>query len=72
MIIDLVNFQYSVTGGIKNNGLPYKNAKFIFGSNTILNKLKNSFGKNELTGTSLQIDYLNDNEGNIKNIRQYY
>jgi len=66
-------FPVSVTGSIKNNGLPYKNAKFTVGSSIILRQLKNLFGshKKKLTGTSLNIDYLNDNEGNIQNIREY-
>jgi hypothetical protein len=61
------------------NGFPSKLANTVKGSQKILRLLKlnyeknnNKFGKeNTLSGTNLEINYKNNNTGNIKNIRQY-
>lgn len=83
-------FPVAFTGNPKKNGLPYKNSHVICGSSTILDTLKNNFGysnnivkktenPNEnsmstLTGSNIDIDYLDNNEGNISsltNIRKH-
>jgi hypothetical protein len=79
-------FPVAFTGNPKKNGLPYKNSHVISGSSTILDTLKNNFGysKNNsidksnttrtLNGSNIDIDYLNNNEGNISsliNIRKH-
>jgi len=62
-------FPIAFTGTPKTNGLPYKNSHSIIGSDTILQTLKNNFGKNkDLTGNGIVINYLNDNEGNINSL----
>jgi hypothetical protein len=79
-------FPVAFTGNPKKNGLPYKNSHVISGSSTILDTLKNNFGYSNnvikkrgnptgtLTGSNIDIDYLNNNEGNISsltNIRKH-
>ena len=69
-------FPVSFFGNPKTNGLPYKNAPMITGSSEILNMLQTNFGsyKSKLKGSNIDIDYLNDNEGNISsltNIRKH-
>ena len=81
-------FPVAFTGNPKKNGLPYKNSHVISGSSTILETLKNNFGnstnsnqnshrnykKDTLRGSNIDIDYLNNNEGNISsltNIRKH-
>jgi hypothetical protein len=72
-------FPVAFTGNPKKNGLPYKNSHIILGSNTILDTLKNNFGTREksldkLKGSNIDIDYLNNNDGNISslnNIREH-
>ena len=67
-------FPVAFTGNPKKNGLPYKNSHVISGSSTILDTLKNNFGyqkgntKDTLRGTNIDIDYLNNNEGNISSL----
>jgi hypothetical protein len=82
-------FPVAFVGTPKKNGLPYKNAPVISGSTTILSTFKNKFGihkdytginsinsngNRKLKGSNIEIDYLNDNEGNISslnNIRRH-
>ena len=83
-------FPVAFTGNPRKNGLPYKNSHVISGSSTILDTLKNNFGDsynvtnksvnsirnsmNTLRGSNINIDYLNNNEGNISslnNIRKH-
>ena len=63
-------FPVSFFGNPKKNGLPYKNAPMITGSNNILNMLQTNFGSvsKKLTGSNVDINYLNDNEGNISSL----
>ena len=69
-------FPVAFTGNPKKNGLPYKNSHVLTGSSTILDTLKNNFGykTSKLKGSNIDIDYLNNNEGNISsltNIRKH-
>lgn len=67
-------FPVAFTGSPTLKGLPYKNSHMIDGSETILNTLKNNFGKQKLTGSNIHINYDNDNYGNVtglSNIRQH-
>lgn len=71
-------FPIAFTGNPKKNGLPYKNSHIITGSSTILDTLKNNYGKLndtiKIKGTNIKIDYLNNNDGNISsltNIRKH-
>lgn len=83
-------FPVAFTGNPKKNGLPYKNSHVISGSSTILDTLKNNFGYSNnvtkkrgnstgnsmstLTGSNIDIDYLDNNAGNISsltNIRKH-
>ena len=77
-------FPVAFTGNPKKNGLPYKNSHVITGSSTILDTLKNNFGNskdntksyslNTLRGSNIDINYLDNNSGNISsltNIRKH-
>ena len=70
-------FPVSFLGSPKVNGLPHKNSKMITGSTNILQSLINKFGAkstHDLTGSNIDIDYLDNNSGNIKslnNIRKH-
>lgn len=78
----ITQFPMAFTGTPKTNGLPYKNSHSISGSSTILQTLQNNFGKikriskttkskygnNKLTGNAIEINYLNNNQGNINSL----
>ena len=73
-------FPVAFTGNPKVNGLPYKNAHMISGSQTILDTLKNNFGKvpsvprSNLVGNKIEIDYAESypkNVSNLNNIRKH-
>lgn len=75
----ITQFPIAFTGTPKTNGLPYKNSHSISGSSTILQTLQNNFGKkniyknkfkygNKLTGNAIEINYLNNNQGNINSL----
>lgn len=66
----ITEFPVAFGGTPKKNGLPYKNSAMISGSNNILNVLQNSFGQT-LKGNQIEINYKNNNEGNISNLKQY-
>lgn len=66
----ITEFPVAFGGTPKKNGLPYKNSAMISGSNNILNVLQNSFGQT-LKGNQIEINYKNNNEGNITNLKQY-
>ena len=66
-------FPVAFIGNPKKNGLPYKNSHVITGSSTILETLKNNFGNSNarLTGSNIDIDYLESNVSNLTNIRKH-
>ena len=61
-------FPVAFDGSMKQNGLPYKNAKMLTGSDQIIQSMR--FGK--LYGNPISIKYDKERStGNITNIRQY-
>ena len=63
--------------GSVNKNMPAKNSRVIKGSDNIIYYLKTdilkptSFGQNDLVGSNIDINYKNDNTGNINNIHEY-
>ncbi len=70
-------FPVAFSGSPKVNGMPHKKSKMIPGSENILQTFKNKFGNSNnkpLRGSNIDIDYQNDNAGNIhslNNIRRH-